>query len=147
MPATCFSGQPRGTGPERGAKLEWQRHRDDPGDHPSGPYYLLACADDLNAVTETNEANNCLASTTTVQVTRPDLVVTVVGNPPPLVGAGSTLKVTETVKNQGTAAAGAFTVRYYLSADQQKDGGDVLLTGSRSVSSLSAGQTRAATST
>jgi subtilase family serine protease len=86
-----------------------------------GTYYLLVCADDLNAVTETNETNNCRASATTVQVTRPDLVVTVVGNPTSPVAAGGTLKVTDTVKNQGTAAAGAFTVRYYLSADQQKD--------------------------
>ena len=106
----------------------------------SGTYYLLVCADDLNAVTETNETNNCRASATTVQVTRPDLVVTVVGNPTSPVGAGGTLKVTDTVKNQGTAAAGAFTVGYYLSADQQKNAGDLPL-GSRSVSSLSAGQT------
>ncbi|PYM14561.1 MAG: hypothetical protein DMD81_17580 [Candidatus Rokuibacteriota bacterium] len=110
---------------------------------PSGTYYLLGCADDLNAVTETNETNNCLASATTVQVAAagPDLVVTVVGNPTTPAAAGGTLKVTDTVKNQGTAAAGAFTVRYYLSVDTQKDGSDVLLTGSRSVSSLSVGQT------
>ncbi|MBI4837723.1 MAG: hypothetical protein HY806_00930, partial [Nitrospirae bacterium] len=35
----------------------------------SGTYYLLACADDTNAVAEGNESNNCKASSTTVQVT------------------------------------------------------------------------------
>jgi hypothetical protein len=30
---------------------------------PLGSYYLLACADYANAVPESNEANNCWAST------------------------------------------------------------------------------------
>jgi subtilase family serine protease len=34
-----------------------------------GVYYLLACADDTGTVVESNEANNCVASATTVQVT------------------------------------------------------------------------------
>jgi subtilase family serine protease len=34
-----------------------------------GTYYLGACADDLGAVAESNETNNCRASTTTIQVT------------------------------------------------------------------------------
>jgi len=34
-----------------------------------GSYYLGACADDLGVVAESNETNNCRASTTTVQVT------------------------------------------------------------------------------
>ena len=36
-----------------------------------GAYFLLACADDTTSVTESNEANNCLASATTVQVNAP----------------------------------------------------------------------------
>ncbi|MBI5195329.1 MAG: hypothetical protein HZA10_03290 [Nitrospirae bacterium] len=36
---------------------------------PAGTYYLLACADDTNTVAESNERNNCKASSTTVQVT------------------------------------------------------------------------------
>ncbi|MBI4837929.1 MAG: hypothetical protein HY806_02055 [Nitrospirae bacterium] len=36
---------------------------------PAGTYYLLACADDTNTVSEGNEANNCKASSTTVQIT------------------------------------------------------------------------------
>ena len=36
---------------------------------PLNAYFLLACADGLNAVTETSESNNCVASGTTVVVT------------------------------------------------------------------------------
>ena len=39
-----------------------------PASTPRGPYYLLACADDLGQVGEGNEGNNCRASTTTIQV-------------------------------------------------------------------------------
>jgi subtilase family serine protease len=118
-----------------------------PSTAPSGTYYLLSCADDLNAVTETNEANNCRPSTTTVQLVRPDLVVTAVTNPPATIAPGGTFRVTDTVANQGTVAAGVSTARYYLSADQQKDASDVLLGGSRSVSSLGAGQTSSGNTT
>jgi hypothetical protein len=40
-----------------------------PGSLTPGTYYLGACADDLGAVAESNEGNNCRASTTTIQVT------------------------------------------------------------------------------
>jgi hypothetical protein len=43
---------------------------------PLGVYYLLACADDLSVVVESDEGNNCLASTTTVEVRAPDRVET-----------------------------------------------------------------------
>jgi subtilase family serine protease len=106
-----------------------------------GTYYVVACADDLNAVSESNEGNNCLASTTTMQVTRPDLAVTAINNPPAFAAPGDVTRVTDTVKNVGTVTAGASTTRYYLSIDPQKDANDVLLAGTRSVSSLTAGQT------
>jgi len=113
-----------------------------PSSVPLGAYYLLACADELNAVAETSETNNCLASAAKVNVeTRPDLVETAVDNPPASASRGGTFKVTDTVKNQGTVTAGASATRYYLSLDTQKGSGDVLLSGSRSVSSLVAGIT------
>jgi hypothetical protein len=34
----------------------------------SGNYYLIACADDTSKVTEANEDNNCIASSTTIEV-------------------------------------------------------------------------------
>ena len=39
-----------------------------PAGTAAGAYYLLACADDLNAVAETDETNNCNASTATTTV-------------------------------------------------------------------------------
>jgi hypothetical protein len=44
-----------------------------PSTNPTGTnpmYYLLAYADDTNAVIETDETNNCAASTTRVTVTQ-----------------------------------------------------------------------------
>ncbi len=40
-----------------------------PGETALGNYYLLACADDSEAVEESDEANNCIASTGTMEVT------------------------------------------------------------------------------
>src|SRR5439155_6628108 len=47
-----------------------------PSATPLGTYFLLACADDLSQRAERNETNNCRASATTIQVTRPDLLET-----------------------------------------------------------------------
>jgi hypothetical protein len=112
-----------------------------------GTYYLLACADELNAVAETSETNNCRASAATVNVTRPDLVETAVSNPPGTAARGGSFRVTDTVKNQAKVTAGASATRYYLSQDRQKNSADVLLSGSRSVSSLSAGKSSGASVT
>jgi subtilase family serine protease len=110
-----------------------------PSTIPLGAYYLLACADDTGVVPETDEHNNCRASVTPVQVTRPDLVPTAVSNPPAVAARRSGFKVADTVQNQGLVAATASTTRYYLSASQQKSSGDTLLTGSRSVPVLAPG--------
>jgi uncharacterized delta-60 repeat protein len=111
---------------------------------PSGPaaaaYYLLACADDLKVVAESNEKNNCIASTSTVLLSGPDLVETFVSNPPQIFKAGSTFNVTDTVENQGNADAGDSVTRYYLSKDTVKGSGDVLLTGGRYVVGLTPGE-------
>ena len=105
-----------------------------------GTYYLVACADDLNVVIETADGNNCVASTGTVLIGWPDLVVTTVGTPPTEIAPGKMFSMTDTVQNQGTVnAAASSTVRFYLSIDLVRDGTDVLLTGSRSVASLPAG--------
>ena len=74
-------------------------------------------------------------------MTRPDLVQTVVSDPPAAAAPGSSFKLVDTVQNQGLVAAAASTTRYYLSTDQQKGSGDTLLTGSRSVPSLAPGPT------
>jgi subtilase family serine protease len=39
-----------------------------PAGTPAGIYYLLACADDTASVNESSESNNCLASSSTIQI-------------------------------------------------------------------------------
>jgi trimeric autotransporter adhesin len=66
-------------------------------------------------------------------------VTTTVSNPPAAALAGSFFAVTDTVQNVGPVGAGGTTTRYYLSLDGVKNAGDVLLTGTRGVGSLSGG--------
>jgi subtilisin family serine protease len=115
---------------------------------PLNTYYLLTCADDLNAVSETNEGNNCIASAgATVTVARPDLVENAVSAPPATRARHTSFKVTDTVHNLGTVASGPSTTRYYLSLDGTKGAGDTLLTGGRGVPSLAAGASQSGTVT
>jgi hypothetical protein len=86
-------------------------------------------------------------SVTATFVTRPDLVVTAVTNPPGTARPGGSFSVTATVKNQGLASAGSSTVRYYLSLDGVQGTGDKLLSGSRSVASLAVGASSTGTVT
>lgn len=104
-------------------------------------YFLLACADDTGLLLESNEADNCRASTTKVQVGRPDLVITTLGNPPPAVALGGNFPVTDTVKNVSLFPAGASRVQYYLSLDTIKGTTDKLLSGFRAVPILAPGMT------
>ncbi|MCK9419797.1 MAG: hypothetical protein M0R70_10510 [Nitrospirae bacterium] len=61
--------------------------------------------------------------------------------------SATTVRVSETVNNQGSSGTGSFTIRYYLSTDRTYGSGDIALasasngtgTCSRTVSSLSAG--------
>jgi hypothetical protein len=110
-----------------------------PSTTPLGTYRVLACADDLAAVAESNEANNCLASAGTVQIGRADLVVTSISSTASAAKPGGTLSVAATVSNLGAIASKATTTRYYLSLDSQKGPGDVVLSGTSAVPALPAG--------
>jgi subtilase family serine protease len=101
-----------------------------------GTYYFQACVDDLKGVAESDEGNNCRASTNALVLGRPDLVVTAVGDPPATVRRGARFTATATVANQGTGPAAATKVRHYLSVDPVKGSGDRLLVGTRSVGGL-----------
>jgi len=119
-----------------------------PSTTPLNPYSLLACADDLNTVAETNEGNNCVvAPSGAVTVTRPDLLGDAVSNPPTTKARGATFSVTDTTRNGGAVAVGTSTTRYYLSLDGLKNSGDTLLTGSRAVPGLAAGASSSGTIT
>jgi hypothetical protein len=113
-----------------------------------GTYYLIACADDLNAVAETNEANNCLASTSQIQVSatgKPDLVTTSLGAPPASAKLNDAFTLTDTATNQGPGAAAASMTRFYLSTGTVRSVTDVILKGARSVPALAAGEGSAGT--
>jgi subtilase family serine protease len=107
-----------------------------PSNTSLGDYFLLACADDTTGVIETNEANNCTASTSRVRVTRPDLVETALSEPPASAARGTSFSVTDTVQNQAPVAAGTSTTRYYLSLDSLRNSGDIVLAGTRAVPAL-----------
>jgi len=114
-----------------------------PSNMALGSYYLVACADDTGLLTESNEGDNCRASATRVQVGRPDLVMTAVGNPAATVVPGSSLAVTDTVKNDSAYPAGVSRVQYYLSPDAVKGSTDKLLSGGRAIPILNAGASSA----
>ena len=118
-----------------------------PAGTAANTYFLLACADDTGTVGESNEGNNCRASTTTVQVQAgpagTDYVVSAMANPP--ASRARTLKfpMSSTVTNQGTAAAVVKSkVRFYLSLDAIKSAGDILLGGSVTTPALAAGASK-----
>jgi uncharacterized repeat protein (TIGR03803 family) len=113
----------------------------------AGVYRVLACADDLLRVAERDEANNCTASASSVEVKFPDLVETAISNPPATAAPGARLTVTDTVQNQGTIVSLASTTRYYFSIDSVHDAGDLLLTGNRAVPQLLPGATAGGTRT
>lgn len=112
-----------------------------PSSIPLGLYFLLACADADSQITEANETNNCRASATQAQVTRADLVVSALSDPPPTLARGSSVSVTDTTRNQGLLpATAASTTRYYLSTDTTSGWGDYGLMGSHPVPALGPGE-------
>ena len=107
---------------------------------------MLACADDTLLVPESNENNNCKASTNQVTVSAPDLSETSVSDPPKTIVDGNSFSVSDTVQNNGSATAAASTTRYYLSTTGSKSGARQL-NGSRAVPSLDPGATASGTVT
>ena len=109
-------------------------------------YRVIAVADALAQRAELDESNN-LAVSTPLSLTayRPDLTLTAL-TLPATAQAGRPLAIAHTVRNAGSAPAGAFAIRFYLSNDDTFDASDVLL-GSRSLAALGAGVSSTAVST
>ncbi len=119
-----------------------------PSATPLNSYFLLACAEDLNAVAETDEGDNCIASAgAIVTVARPDLAENTVSAPPATKARGTKFPVTDTAQNLGPVGSGPSTTRYYLSLDGTKSADDKVLTGSRAVPGLAARATHSGTIT
>ncbi len=104
-----------------------------PSDAGVGVRWLIARADDGNALLESQEANNIRARSITLG---PDLIVSAL-TAPSAAAAGAAISVTDTTRNQGAGTAGASSTAIYLSTNATLDAGDALL-ASRSVSSLAA---------
>ena len=108
---------------------------------PAGLYFLIANADDGKAVVEAMESNNSRVSSTQLKI-GPDLFVVSLGAPS-TAGAGTSISLTDNVKNIGGAASAAAEAIFYLSANTTLDSTDVELQR-RTVPPLGAGVSDAA---
>jgi hypothetical protein len=114
----------------------------------AGKYYVIACADNGDAVDESSETDNCLASAKPVRIkvkAAPDYRVTSVTSPDSTVTAGGFITVNDTVKNAGAGASDTANNAYYFSHDATVDASDFLSTSFRGVPALSQGATNSAT--
>lgn len=114
---------------------------------PPGTYFVAAVVDDLEQVTESNEANNFRFSDSgAVRVLsageHPDLIITALTAPRQAV-AGSTLEgMLVVMKNQGAADAGAFRLGFYYSTTPTVSRSSIFSGWTcRADSGLAAGQT------
>ena len=107
-----------------------------------GSWYIIAKADGEGVVAETAEANN--TSPRAIKI-GPDLAVTAF-SAPSTGGAGQTIAITDTTKNQGGGAADPSQTQFFLSADTTLGGSDVLL-GGRGVPSLAGGASSSGSTT
>jgi subtilase family serine protease len=100
-----------------------------------GSYYILAIADDGNAVAESNETNNTKSAQIKLS---PDLLVSSL-SVPTKAAPGGTFSATDTTKNQGQGTAGATTTRFYLSPTSTFNPATATELGSRAVALLASG--------
>ncbi|NES21051.1 MAG: peptidase S8, partial [Symploca sp. SIO3E6] len=106
----------------------------------SGRYYLLWKADATGRVAEGNESNNVgYRSINITGAPQPDLIIQN-QSAASSVTAGSTLNITYSLKNQGSANASGNNTKFYLSTDATYSSNDIQL-GSDYISSVSAGST------
>jgi subtilase family serine protease len=106
-----------------------------------GLWYLMANADDNAQVVETFENNNVRYTTILVG---PDLVVSSI-TAPGSAAAGSTITLSDGVRNQGAGDAGPSVTHFYLSSNVLLDSNDILLSGARNVPVVAAGATSTGT--
>jgi subtilase family serine protease len=100
----------------------------------AGTWYVIARADDGNAVEETSETNNSAQASLRLG---PDLAISALTGPAAM-PAGQPVTLSETTTNQGVGIAPASLTRYFLSADSTFDAGDQALSA-RSVPQLGGG--------
>ena len=92
-----------------------------------GPYWIIACADDLGVDPEASETNNCQATEVTIRVlavTLPDLWISSLGPSEPAT-IGQSISVTTNVFNIGNRPAAASILRYYFSRFPHRSAAEV----------------------
>ncbi len=100
----------------------------------SGSYYLIARADGLDGVAETQETNNTRFASVLIGA---DLIVSALTGPVSA-APGSSVAFTDATRNQGAAPAQASQTTLYLSNNAVLDASDTSI-GSRAVPALAAG--------
>jgi subtilase family serine protease len=106
----------------------------------AGEYFAGALADDTDQIVEINEINNSAVAANRLTVragSAVDLIVTD-GSAPTSASPGQSVSVSVEVTNQGTAAAGAFRVGFYVSTRPTLTTADTRL-GTCTFASLAAG--------
>ena len=108
-----------------------------PSNTATGSYYVIAKANaGAPPIGESNPANNTKANA--IHVGPPDLVVSSLSDPSTS-GAGLTITITDSTRNQtGTGPAAPSVTRFYLSTDATAGAGDVSI-GFRNVPALQPG--------
>ncbi len=96
---------------------------------PAGIYYIGLIADFENLITEDSEANNSLASATTIEIIQRtiDLTPVTVTRASNTILQGETMNMTCRITNTGNTASGAFRAGLYLSSDSTITTGDTFL--------------------
>ena len=105
----------------------------------SGVYYLGAIADYNNGVIEVNDTNNHLTTMTITIEPGIDLVADSVQGPASA-ATGTTIGVTNLIRNAGTAGLGTFTAGVFLSADTTIAASNDVRIGTATINGLAAGQ-------
>jgi|GEM_PF-2378862 len=86
-------------------------------DLPAGDYRVVVIADVGGVVLETSEIDNTVVSAALLRIAAPNLTVNVPTTTVTTIGQGAVLAASVVVRNIAAAAAGAFNVRLFLSAD------------------------------
>ncbi|MCM3879369.1 MAG: S8 family serine peptidase [Vicinamibacterales bacterium] len=107
-----------------------------------GTYYVIAEADALDAISEIRETNN--TATYLVRIGG-DLVVPAF-TAPAAFGAGASIVIGDTTRNDGGSPVGGSTTHFYLSTDAVLSAGDAYL-GARPVGVLGSGESSAGSTT
>lgn len=103
-------------------------------------YYVVICADANNAVSESNENNNCTSYAINISIPKPDLTISNVKFSPTPVLSSSPFSINYDVQNIGQDQATGSTTALYLSANSTLDGADQLL-GESPAQALTQGST------